>query len=180
MGHARTVDHVAIACDDLERAWRLYGPTLGGTFVSGGDDTEIGIRIIQVGFPPDRKVELVAPLGPDSYMQRFLDRNGPGFHHLTMIVDDVVATDESLRAAGFETTDLDLRNPDWRETYVRPRSGFGALIQLSDSPLDWGEVQTHITVEQVLAGEVLWVGTNKPRLRTSADEDVEPPRFGRD
>lgn len=190
MPHTRAVDHVAIACDDLARAWRLYGEVLGGTFVSGGDDTEIGIRIIQVMFAPDRKVELVAPLSPDSYLQGFLDRHGPGFHHLTLLVEDVVAADEALRDAGFETTDLDLDNPGWREVYLRPRSAFGALIQLSDSRLDWGAVQTHITPDQVLAGEVLWVGTATPRLRGPDDPPppdrgtdgtgTQPGRFGRD
>lgn len=188
MGHGRKLDHVAIAVDDLARAWELYGGALGGTFVSGGDDTEIGIRVMQVMFSPGAKVELLEPLDGSSYLQGFLDRNGPGFHHMTIVVDDVVAADETLRAEGFETTDLDLHDPNWRETYVRPRSGFGALVQLTDSPLDWGEVQTHITPEQVIAGEVLWVGTEKPRLRTlndgpppdrAATRDATPTSFGR-
>jgi methylmalonyl-CoA/ethylmalonyl-CoA epimerase len=187
-GFAHRLDHVAIAVDDLGRAWQLYGKLLGGTFVAGGDDTEIGIRVLQVKLPPGAKVELIEPLDTTSYLQGFLDRHGPGFHHMTLIVDDVVAADEELRAAGFATTDLDLHDPQWRETYIRPSSGFGALIQLTDSPLDWGVVQTHITPEQVIAGEVLWVGTEKPRLRTPEDgpppdrtppDDVAPRSFGR-
>lgn len=188
LAKTRKIDHVAIAVDDLGAAWRLFGETLGGRFVSGGDDTEIGIRVLQVAFPPGMKVELIEPLDDASYVQGFLDRRGPGFHHLTMLVDDVVAVDTELTAAGFETTDLDLRDPRWRETYVRPRSGFGTLIQLTDSQIDWGEVQTHITPEQVIAGEVLWVGTETPRLRTAEDgpppprgrSDAAPGRFGRD
>lgn len=176
MARARRIDHIAIAVPDLGEAWRLFGETLGGEFVSGGDDTEIGIRVIQVKFPPAMKIELIEPLDDSSYLQAFLDERGPGFHHLTMMVDDVVATDAALREAGFETTDLDLHDPNWRETYIRPRSGFGTLIQLTDSTLDWGEVQTHITPEQVIAGEVLWVGTQKPRLRTP--EDGPPPTRG--
>ena len=175
MTQARKIDHVAIAVPDLGEAWRLFGETLGGQFVSGGDDTGIGIRVLQVAFPPGMKVELIEPLDDASYMQGFLERNGPGFHHLTMLVDDVVGVDEELTAAGFETTDLDVSDPRWRETYIRPRSGFGALIQLSDSEVDWGEVQTHITPAQVIAGEVLWVGTETPRLRT-ADDGPAPAR----
>lgn len=184
----RAIDHVAIAVDDLAAAWQLYGPLLGGTFVSGGDDTEIGIRILQVAYPPKMKIELIEPLDDRSYLTGFLKKHGPGFHHLTMVVDDVVATDAALRGAGIETTDLDLTNPDWRETYIRPRDGFGTLIQLSDTPLDWGIPQTHITPEQVIAGEVLWVGTNSPRLRgpdggpppRDGQGPTTPGRFGRD
>lgn len=176
MTPARHIDHVAIAVDDLGEAWRLFGETLGGEFVAGGDDTEIGIRVMQLRLPPGMKIELVEPLDASSYLQGFLDRHGPGFHHMTIFVDDVVETDAELRDAGFETTDLDLHDPNWRETYIRPRSAFGTLIQLTDSLLDWGQVQDHITPEQVIAGEVLWVGTETPRLRTP--EDGPPPSRG--
>lgn len=186
MKHARRLDHVAIAVHDLGEAWRLYGETLGGQFVAGGDDTEIGIRVLQVQFPPSAKIELIEPLDDSSYLQGFLDRHGPGFHHMTIIVDDVVDADATLRAESFETTDLDLHDPRWRETYIRPRSGCGALVQLTDSPVDWGEIQTHITPQQVIAGEVLWVGTETPRLRTESDgpppaarDGAVPQRFGR-
>lgn len=183
-----TIDHVAIAVRDLGAAWRLFGETLGGEFIAGGDDVEIGIRVLQLRFGAG-KIELIEPLGADSYLHAYLDERGPGFHHVTMMVDDVVAADATLRAAGYETTDLDLRDPNWRETYIRPRSGFGALVQLTDSPLDWGSVQQHITAEQVIAGDVLWVGTHPPRLRTPEDgprpdraapADPAPRRFVRE
>lgn len=177
MATATSIDHVAIAVDDLGAAWRLFGETLGGTFVAGGDDTEIGIRLLQVMFPPGMKYELIEPLDDESYLQGYLDRHGPGFHHVTMIVDDVVAMDAELQAAGYATTGLDLHDPDWREIYIRPQSGFGALVQLTDSPLDWSTPQDHITPEQVIAGEVLWIGTAKPRLRT-AEDGPPPPRPG--
>ncbi len=179
------VDHVAIAVPDLGAAWRLFGRVLGGEFVAGGDDTEIGIRAIQLSFPPGVKVELIQPLDPGSYLQAFLDRRGPGFHHLTVRVDDVVDTDATLRDRGFETTDLDLHDPRWRETYIRPRSAFGTLVQISDSTVDLSAGGDPVTPEQVIAGEVLWVGAAPPRLRTAADDPPgagpasEPQRFSR-
>lgn len=189
MTPARSIDHIAIAVPDLGEAWHLFGETMGGQFLAGGDDTDIGIRVLHVRFPPGMKVELIQPLDETSYLQAFLDEHGPGFHHMTVFVDDVVQIDAALREAGVETTDLDLTDPGWRETYIRPRSGFGALVQLTDTPLDWGREHTHITPAQVIAGEVLWIGTQEPRLRTAADgpppgpavgSEAAPGRFGRD
>jgi methylmalonyl-CoA/ethylmalonyl-CoA epimerase len=187
MVNVRHVDHVAIAVPDLGAAWSLFGETLGGQFVAGGDDTEIGIRVMQVSFPPGVKVELLAPLDSSSYLQGYLDELGPGIHHLTIMVDDVVAADKELRESGWETTDLDLRDPKWRETYLRPRSTFGALIQVTDSREDWHTPHPHITPDQVIAGQVIWTGTEPPRHRTAEDgpppshATPDPPRrFGRD
>ena len=82
----------------------------------------------------------------------------------------MVDTDATLRDRGFETTDLDLHDPRWRETYIRPRSAFGTLVQISDSTVDLSAGGDTVTPEQVIAGEVLWVGAAPPRLRTAADD----------
>ena len=173
----RSVDHIAIAVHSLDDAWRLFGEMLGGQFISGGDDTQIGVRVLHLKLPHGVKIELLEPLDPSSYLQGYLERRGPGFHHLTMFVDDVVDADQQLRDAGFETTETDLSDPQWRETYIRPKSGFGTLIQLSDTPLDWDTPRTHITPQDVIAGRVLWVGTTEPRLRGS-DDPPAPSRIG--
>lgn len=161
----RKIDHIAIAVPDLRAAWALFGETMGGEFITGGDTPEMGIRVLQVKLPPGVKIELIQPLDESSYLQRYLDRRGPGFHHLTMLVEDVEDADANLRANGYETTDMDLDDPTWRETYLRPSSAFGALIQLTDTPLDWETPQTHITLDQVLDGRVVWIDGGTAELR---------------
>lgn len=162
----RRIDHVAIAVEDLGAAWQLFGGVMGGEFVSGGDDPNLGLRVLEVRFPPGMKIELITPLDDDSYLRAYLDKRGEGVHHITMFVDDVVATDAELRDAGYETVDLNTDDPGWRETFIRPKSGFGALIQLTDTQLDWDTPQTQVTPEQVIAGEVIWDGTVPPRLKS--------------
>ncbi|MEE8601447.1 VOC family protein [Euzebya tangerina] len=165
----RQIDHVAIAVPDLRAAWALFGEVMGGEFITGGDSPEVGIRVLQIKFPPGVKIELISPLDEESYLHGYFEKRGPGFHHLTMLVDDVEAADGELREQGYETTGLDLDDPTWRETYMRPKSAFGSLVQLTDSPADWHTPQTHITVEQVLAGEVVWVDGATAALRSELE-----------
>jgi methylmalonyl-CoA/ethylmalonyl-CoA epimerase len=147
------VDHLGIAVQSIEQAVRLFVDTLGGTFVAGGDDDRRQIRLVQIRLP-GFKIELMQPLGPDSYLQRYLDRHGQGFHHLTLFVDDIVKAVEYLAVQGFETVDLDTTSVSWKEAYVRPKSGFGTLIQLAETDQSWDDSIPGITLEAVLAGRV--------------------------
>jgi methylmalonyl-CoA/ethylmalonyl-CoA epimerase len=162
------VDHVAIAVRSLRDAWHLFGETLGGQFLGGGDDDVIGLRTIQLKLG-GRKIELLEPLGEDSYLRRYLDKRGEGFHHLTIVTEDVEEADRALRGAGFETVDMNLGRPVWRELFVRPKSAFGALLQIADTTRDdWGEPNPNgVTVEDVFAGRAYWNQEDgRPYLRS--------------
>jgi methylmalonyl-CoA/ethylmalonyl-CoA epimerase len=161
-------DHVAIATRDLAGAARLYGDMFGGILVRGGDDIELGIRTLQFKYPPGVKLELLSPLGDDSYLARYLDKHGDGFHHATVFVRDIEAAIAEMQEQGYELVDIELAMPTWREAFVRPRSGFGALLQLVDSTLEWGDPVPGMTVAGVLAGEWRWVNNQNYRV-----EDVE-------
>jgi methylmalonyl-CoA/ethylmalonyl-CoA epimerase len=86
-----TVDHVAIAVPSIEHAIPLFRDALGGEFLCGGDNDETGIRLVHLRLP-GLKLELMQPLRPDSFLQRHLEKRGPGLHHLTFLVDDVALT----------------------------------------------------------------------------------------
>lgn len=151
----RAVDHIAIATDDLPGAVRLFEGVLGGTFVMGGDDARKAIRTVQVQLP-HVKVELMSPLHEGSYLHRYLERHGPGFHHMTLFVEDVLQAVEQAEAEGFETVDLDASHPAWREAYIRPRSGFGTLLQLVQTDRRWDVGKPGMTAADVLAGRIVW------------------------
>jgi methylmalonyl-CoA/ethylmalonyl-CoA epimerase len=149
----RRLDHVAVAVRDAERAVELYVDTLGGRFILGGDNDETGNRIVHLslgGF----KVELMQPLRPDSALARSIDKRGEGFHHATMVVEDLEESVETLGGAGIEVVGTDLSNPTWRETFVRPRDAGGALLQLVTTDRDWSKPVDGIGLHDVLVGRV--------------------------
>lgn len=152
-GPVRRFDHVAVAVRDAEAALDLYVGLLGGRFVLGGDNDETGIRIIHLtlgGF----KLELMQPLRPDSLLSAFIERRGEGFHHVTMVVGDLLATVDTLEAAGIQTVGIDLSNLAWREVFVRPRDAGGALVQVVTTDQDWSRPVDGIGLEDVLSGRV--------------------------
>jgi methylmalonyl-CoA/ethylmalonyl-CoA epimerase len=149
----RQVDHICLAVRDVERACRLFIDVMGGAFVGGGDNPKLGVRAIQIKMGK-MKVELLQPLEPGGYLERYIEKHGEGFHHLTMYVDDVEATDTALRAAGYDTVDLNTEPDDWKETFLRPSSAFGALIQLSTPKDPWPDRIPGLTLEDILEGRV--------------------------
>lgn len=162
-------DHIAIAVRELEPAVLLVRDLLGGEFIGGGDDAIHDMRTLQFKLPPGIKLELMMPLGDDSPLHRFLDEHGGGFHHATLFVRDVAAAADELVANGFEVVDTDLGRSSWQETYIRPRSGFGTLLQLVTSDRDWTRpLEPDITVEEVLAGRVAWIDDHPVRREAGA------------
>ncbi|MBB3665548.1 MULTISPECIES: VOC family protein [Prauserella salsuginis group] len=165
-------DHIAVAVPDLAPAAALYADLLGGTLIAGGDDDRLGLRTVQLRFPPGVKVELLSPLHPESYLAAYLDRHGPGFHHMTCFVRDVTEAARRLEEAGFRTVDTRTGTGWWDETFIRPSSGFGTLVQLTDSPLSWSEpvMPDGAGIADVLAGRIEW---NEARPRWKATTHPE-------
>ena len=166
-------DHVAIAVHEMRAAAHLFHDVLGGQFVGGGEDPRLGITTIQLRFPSGSKIELMAPARPDSFLHGYLDKHGPGFHHAAMFVTDLRAAVARLEEEGYEVVDGSFELPHWYEAYLRPRSAFGALIQLVETTRDWSGVQTDLTLQQVLDGEVVWVDST-PTLRSDAPDTTTP------
>lgn len=155
MTTVQRVDHIAIAVSDLRPAVALFQGVFGAEFMHGGDDPRIDIRTVQFRVPPGIKIELMTPTKPTSYLQAFIDKKGEGFHHLTIVVDDIEHTIDDLTAADFQLVDTDLRYPKWRETFLRPSQGFG-LLQIVDTNGDWMTPTTDYTLDDVLDGRVVW------------------------
>ncbi len=150
------IDHLGIAVRSIADAAPLFITLLGGVVTNGGDDPKGGIRTLQLTYPGGFRLELVEPLRDDSGVARFLSRRGQGLHHVTVMVKDIDVAIESLLAADFELVDTDTSNPQWRATYIRPRSGFGALFQIVESPIDWSQPVEGMTLDRIVNGEVTW------------------------
>jgi catechol 2,3-dioxygenase-like lactoylglutathione lyase family enzyme len=134
------LDHVAVAMEDRRDGRRRYAAELGGAWVGGGADP--GFWSEQVQYANGMKVEILEPLNVEQndFLRRFLDRNGPGPHHVTFKVTDIVSALGEVEAAGYRPVSVNLDNPGWREAFLHPKDAPGIVVQLaqSDEGGDWG------------------------------------------
>jgi methylmalonyl-CoA/ethylmalonyl-CoA epimerase len=94
------LNHVAIAVPDLDAASAQYRDTLGANVGAPRDEPEHGVTVVFIELP-NTKIELLCPLGENSPIQGFLDRNpSGGIHHVCYEVDDILAARDRLQAAG--------------------------------------------------------------------------------
>lgn len=94
------LNHVAIVVADLTAATATYRDALGARVSAPRDLPEHGVTTVFVELP-NTKIELLAPLGENSPIARFLQNNpGGGMHHLCYEVEDILAARDRLKAAG--------------------------------------------------------------------------------
>ncbi len=127
------IDHVGIAVADLDAAIEFYGRVFGMTCVHREENEEQGVReaMLAVGPGADR-IQLLAPLRPDSTIAKFLERSGPGVQQVAYTVADVEAASAALRERGVR---LLYDNPrrgtgGSRINFVHPRDAGGVLVEL--------------------------------------------------
>jgi methylmalonyl-CoA/ethylmalonyl-CoA epimerase len=130
----RTLDHVGIAVASIDESLPLWESLTGGK----GSAREVvetqGVEVVFVGAGAGR-VELIAPLRPDSTVARFLERRGSGMHHLCYRVPDLRAALAEYAAEGYELIDREPRAGAGGHlvAFLHPRSMAGVLIELVES-----------------------------------------------
>src|SRR5688500_2412763 len=102
------IDHVGVAVDDLDAALELYQGTFGMPVAHRETVAEQGVEavLLDVG---DTHVELLSPLGPETPVGKFLERKGPGLHHVAYRVEGIEDALARLAAAGVELIDAEPR-----------------------------------------------------------------------
>ena len=94
------LNHVAIAVPDLEKGARVYGTILGVKVSPPKAEPAHGVRVVFVELP-NTKIELMEPLGENSPIKAFLEKNpSGGMHHVCYEVADIMATRDKLIAEG--------------------------------------------------------------------------------
>ncbi|MDH3425184.1 MAG: methylmalonyl-CoA epimerase [Acidimicrobiia bacterium] len=125
------LDHVAIAVDDLDDAIAAHRLQYKVEPLYREVVEEQGVEeaMIPLG---GSFIQLVAPLGPDTAVGRFLEKKGPGLHHVAYAVADIDAALDHLRASGAELVDEAPRRGGRgaRIAFVHPRSFSGTLVEL--------------------------------------------------
>ena len=130
------IDHVGIACRDLDAKIAFYESTFGLTVASIEVNEGQGVReaMLQVGKDAagSSYVQLLEPLGPDTPVGKFLERRGEGIHHVGYAVAEITAALAAIGATGVRLID------------ERPRHGsMGASIAFLH-PADVGGVLTEL------------------------------------
>jgi len=94
------LNHVAIAVPDLAAGIALYRDTLGAKVNEPQDEPDHGVTVVFIELP-NTKIELLHPLGENSPIAAFLEKNpAGGIHHICYEVDDILAARDKLQAAG--------------------------------------------------------------------------------
>ncbi len=128
---ARGIHHVGVAVEDLDEAVRTYERLFGGRLEHRARVEEQGVDAasLRVG---ESRVELLAALGEDTPVGRFLAKRGPGLHHVAYEVADIHAALAGLADAGAELIDAEPRRGMFglEVAFVHPESVHGVLSEV--------------------------------------------------
>jgi methylmalonyl-CoA/ethylmalonyl-CoA epimerase len=125
------IAHVGVAVTDLDAALAFSRDVLGLT--PHPTEEADGAAIVSLPFG-ESEVELLAPIRTDSPIARFLERRGPGIHHICYRVPDLDAALASCRAAGYRLVDDVPRTgaAGRRIAFVHPQATAGILLELTE------------------------------------------------
>jgi methylmalonyl-CoA/ethylmalonyl-CoA epimerase len=127
------LNHVAIAVPDLTAAAAQYRDVLGARVSEPVDQPRHGVTVVFVELP-NTKIELLHPLGADSPIRGFLERNSAGgMHHVCYEVDDILAARDRLVAAGARVLgdgEPKIGAHDKPVLFLHPKDFSGTLVEL--------------------------------------------------
>jgi methylmalonyl-CoA epimerase len=128
---ARGIHHLGVAVHDLDEALATYERSFGATLEHRARVEDQGVEAAAVLVGTGR-VELLAPLGEDTPVGRFLAQRGPGMHHIAYEVEDVRSALDALSAEGLELIDEEPREGLFglQVAFVHPDAVHGVLTEV--------------------------------------------------
>jgi methylmalonyl-CoA/ethylmalonyl-CoA epimerase len=125
------IDHIGVAVEDIDAAIELYRDSFEMELAHRETVESQGVEavLLDVG---DGHVELLAPLGPDTPVGKYMAKNGAGLHHVAYAVDDIDAALKKIAASGVQLIDSEPRTGirDSRVAFLHPRSTGGVLTEI--------------------------------------------------
>jgi len=129
------IDHVGIATRDIDEAARFWREALG---IPAGETEEVTEQKVRVAMLPigESRVELLEATSMDSPISKFLEKRGPGIHHIAVQVDDIRVALADLKKNGARLIDEEPREgaAGCLVAFVHPSSSGGVLIELMQNP----------------------------------------------
>ena len=134
-GTAGFVDHIGIAVRDLDEGIALYGGLLGLELERIEEVPQENVKVAFLKL--DRAgalghVELLAPMGTEGNIAAFIEKKGPGLHHIALAAKDIEKVMQRCREAGMRLLDETPRvgAGGKKIVFLHPRSGGGVLIEI--------------------------------------------------
>lgn len=131
MSRIKSINHVAVVVDDMEKALSFWRDALGMEMQGLHD---VPMEKSQIAFLPleGSEVELVMPTSDDSGIARYLAKRGPGMHHICLEVDDIAGMLAQLRTKGVRLINEEPRTSSDGKKYafIHPESSAGVLVEL--------------------------------------------------
>ena len=125
------IDHIGIATRQIRDAAAVWQDALGLELEHSEEVDDQGVRVVMLPIGETR-IELLEPLRQDSPVGRFLEKRGPGVHHIAIRVDDIKATLEQLKQKGARLIDETPRvgAGGCLVAFIHPASADGVLLEL--------------------------------------------------
>lgn len=131
MATIKRIDHIAIVVEDIEKTLEFWRDALG---LRLADVEDVPEQKSQVAFLPvgETEVELVRPTTDDSGVAKYLQKRGPGMHHICFEVDDISGALEQLKARGVRLiNETPVPGAGGKQiAFIHPESTSGVLVEL--------------------------------------------------
>ena len=136
MPKIKKIDHVALVVDDMDEALAFWQDSLGIALEHQEDNPreQSAIAFLPVG---DSEIELVQPTSDDSGVAKYLEKRGPGMHHLCLEVDDIEAMLSQLKAKNIRLIHQEpvVSENGKKYAFIHPKAAFGVLVELYELPV---------------------------------------------
>src|SRR5262247_1291899 len=131
-------DHVAIGVARMADAAPFLSGELGGIPDAGAIRSAAAFAWGTYRYEGGGSIEILEPIGPQGFVQRFLAERGPGIHHVTFKVPSLDAVCARAEGAGYGIVGRDDSDPEWREAFLHPKQALGIVVQFAQpGPGPW-------------------------------------------
>ena len=128
------IDHIAIAVNDVEESAKVYQKALGIDEIEFETVESEGVKVAIITMENGR-IELMQPTKDDSPIKKFLDKKGPGLHHMALETDDIEGEVERMEGCGVQFLGkVRPGSAGTKVTFIHPKSLEGVLAELCSHP----------------------------------------------
>ena len=128
------IDHIAIAVNDVEESAKVYQQALGVDSVEFETVDSEGVKVAIIHLENGR-IELMQPTNDSSPIKKFLDKKGPGLHHMALDTGDIEGEVKRMEGCGIQFLgDIRPGSAGTKVTFIHPKSLNGVLAELCSHP----------------------------------------------